>query len=135
MAKLTQEMKDLVAAQQCFIATVSPNGVPNVGPKRSTRVLDDEHIVFTETTGKQTWSNILNGSKVAIAVVDREKMKGFRFVGGAEAITSGPAVEQAAEMMKQRFGVAVPIKGLVKVSVEKIYNLGVPGAGDEVVGA
>ena len=37
MAKLTQEMKDLIGAQQCFVATVNPDGTPNIGPKRSTR--------------------------------------------------------------------------------------------------
>ena len=54
MAQLTQEMKDLIGAQQCFVATVNPDGTPNIGPKRSTRVLDDEHLVFTEVTGNQT---------------------------------------------------------------------------------
>ena len=81
MAKLTQEMKDLIGAQQCFVATVNPDGTPNIGPKRSTRVLDDEHLVFTEVTGNQTWRNVSRGSRVAIAVVDRETMKGFRFAG------------------------------------------------------
>lgn len=37
MAKLTQEMKDMILAQQCFIATVSKEGIPNNAPKRSTR--------------------------------------------------------------------------------------------------
>ena len=41
MAKLTQAMKDLIGAQQCFIATVNPDSTPNIGRKRSTRVLDD----------------------------------------------------------------------------------------------
>ncbi len=41
MAKLTQEMKDLTASQQCFVATVNADGTPNAGPKRSTRVILD----------------------------------------------------------------------------------------------
>ncbi len=82
MAKLTQEMKELIGAQQCFVATVNPDGTPSIGPKRSTRVLDDEHLAFTEVTGNQTWRNVRRGSRVAIAAVDRETLKGFRFVGG-----------------------------------------------------
>ena len=131
MATLTQEMKDLVAAQQCFIATVNPDGTPNVGPKRSTRVLDDEHLAFNEVTSKQTWTNVKNGSKVAIAVVDRETMRGFRFVGTPEAVTSGQVFEQAAETMKAR-GMTAPLTAVVKVKVEKIYNLGMPGAGERM---
>ena len=131
MAKLTQQMKDLIAAQQCYVATVCADGTPNVGPKRSTRVLDDEHLVFSEITGKQTWANVSRGSKVAIAVADREKRVGYRFVGSAELITSGPVYDQAVEMMKKA-GMNAPLKALVKVAVEKIFNLGPPAAGEEI---
>ena len=58
MAKLTQEMKEMVATQQCFVATVNANGTPNVAPKRSTRVLSDDSLIFTEGTGGATYTNI-----------------------------------------------------------------------------
>lgn len=131
MAKLTAEMKDLIAAQQCFVATVNPDGTPNLGPKRSTRVLDDEHLAYNEATGKQTWVNVQKGSLVAIAVVDREKMKGFRFVGTPEIITSGGLYDQAAAAAAKRPGMTPP-KAVIKVKINRIYNLGVPGAGDEI---
>jgi len=130
MATLTQEMKDMVAAQQCFVATVNPDGTPNIGPKRSTRVLDDHHLAFNEGTGRQTWENVRRGSKVAIAVADREKLKGFRFVGGAEIITEGPVYDEAVQMAA-RIGRPAP-KAVVTVKVERIFNLGVPGAGEEI---
>ena len=85
MAALTQAMKDMVANFQCFVATVSPDGMPDIGPKRSTRVVDDEHLAFNEITGKQTYQNLVHGSKVAIAVVDRDKLQGYRFVGTPES--------------------------------------------------
>lgn len=132
MAKLTQEMKDLIATQQCFIATVNADGTPNVGPKRSTRVLDDEHLLYNEGTGKRTWGNVQKGSKVAIAVVDREKMKGFRFLGTPEILTSGDLYDQAAAMATKRPG-GTPPKAVIKIKIEKIFNLGVPGAGDEII--
>jgi len=132
MAKLTQEMKDLIAQQQCFVATVGADGVPNLGPKRTTRVLDDEHLVYFEVTAKRTWQNVRRGSKVAIAVVDREKMKGFRFLGTPEAITSGPAFDSAAEAIRN-LGIRAPLTAVIKVTIEKIFNLGAPGAGEEIV--
>jgi predicted pyridoxine 5'-phosphate oxidase superfamily flavin-nucleotide-binding protein len=131
MAKLSQEMKDLVAAQQCFVATVNPDGSPDVGPKRSTRVLDDEHIMFAEVTGNQTWRNVQRGSRVAIAVVDREKMRGFRFVGNPEVITSGEVFDATVAALRAR-GMMAPLKGVVKVRIDRIYNLGIPGAGELV---
>jgi len=126
LAKLTDEMKALVGSQQPFVATASPDGVPNIGPKGSTHVLDDEHIVFYELTGGRTWENLQKNPKVAVAVVDRSKMQGYRFVGKAELITEGELYEGAkklAEMLKT----PAPPKAAVKVKVEEIYNLGAGG--------
>lgn len=128
MARLTDEMKELVAAQQCFVATVSPDGAPNISPKRSTRVLDDEHLMFTEVTGRQTWTNLQAGSKVAIGVVDRDNMVGYRFMGTPEIITSGQLFEAAAETMRAR-GIPLPVKAVVVVKVDAIHNLGFAPAG------
>ncbi len=43
MAKLTQEMMDLVKGKMAYVATVAPDGTPLVGPKASFKVFDDEH--------------------------------------------------------------------------------------------
>jgi predicted pyridoxine 5'-phosphate oxidase superfamily flavin-nucleotide-binding protein len=126
MAKLTEEMKALVASQQAFIATASPDGVPNIGPKASTRVLDDEHIVFYELAGGRTWDNLQKNPSVAIAVADLSTMQGYRFVGKAELLTEGELYEGAkalAEMLKM----PNPAKAAVKVKVEEIYDLGAGG--------
>ncbi len=96
MAKLTQEMKEMVATQQCFIATVNADGTPNVAPKRSTRVLSDESLIYTEGTGGATYSNIKRGSKVAVAVVNREIVDGYRFIGEAALMESGDLYDAAA---------------------------------------
>ena len=126
MAKLTEEIKALLASQQAFIATASPEGVPNIGPKGSTHVLDDEHIVFHELTGGRTWENLQKNPIVAIAVVDRSTMQGYRIVGKAEFVTEGELYEGAkklAEMLKTQ----TPPKAAVKIKVEEIYNLGAGG--------
>jgi len=126
MAKLTEEMEALVASQQAFVATASPDGVPNIGPKRSTRVLDDEHIVFYELTGGRTWENLKKNPRVAIAVVDASKMQGYRFVGKAELITKGELYD-GAKKMAEMIKAPRPPKAAVKVKVEEIYNLGAGG--------
>ena len=96
MAKLTQEMKEMVATQQCFVATVNANGTPNVAPKRSTRVLSDDSLIFTEGTGGATYDNIKRYSKVSVAVVNRDSVDGYRFVGEASLLESGPLYDEAA---------------------------------------
>jgi len=123
VAKLTEEMKALIANQQAFIATASPDGAPNIATKGSTRVLDDEHIVFFELTGGRTWENLQKNPKIAIAVVDRSKMQGYRFVGTVEIITEGE-LYAAAQKLAETLKIPMPPKAAVKVKIEEIYNLG-----------
>jgi len=121
MAKLTQEMKDFIANHQCFIGTVSKDGIPNVAPKRSTRVFDDQTLIFNEGTGGATYRNILDGSKVAVAVVNREILDGYRFIGRPEVLTSGEIYDQAAELSKKA-GMPAP-KAVVLIHIEEIHTL------------
>jgi predicted pyridoxine 5'-phosphate oxidase superfamily flavin-nucleotide-binding protein len=121
MSKLTQEMKDMIAAQQCFYATVSKDGIPNNAPKRSTRVLDDETLIFSEGTGGKTLQNIIDGSKVSVAVVNRDTLDGYRFLGTPELLTEGPAYDRSAEM-SIKAGMPKP-KAVVLVHIEEIHSL------------
>jgi predicted pyridoxine 5'-phosphate oxidase superfamily flavin-nucleotide-binding protein len=114
-------MKQMIAAQQCFIGTVSSEGVPNVAPKRSTRVLNDTTLVFSEGTAKQTYANVVNGSRVAVAVVDREVMDGYRFVGTATVHHDGPVYTAVADA-NVKMGRPAP-KAAVTVAIEEIYSL------------
>ncbi len=49
MAVLTDDMKRLVTEQKLgCVATVCPDGSPNLSPKGTFLVLDDDHIMFGE---------------------------------------------------------------------------------------
>jgi predicted pyridoxine 5'-phosphate oxidase superfamily flavin-nucleotide-binding protein len=131
MAKLTQEMKEMIATQQCFHATVSPDGVPNNAPKRSTRVFDDQTLIFNEGTGGNTYRNILSGSKVAAAVVNRETIDGYRFLGTPEVLSEGDIYEQASELSIKN-GMPKP-KAVILVHIDEIHSLKPgPGAGKRI---
>ena len=121
MAQLTQEMKEMVITQQCFHATVSKDGVPNNAPKRSTRVFDDETLIFNEGVGGTTYRNIQDGSKVAVAVVNREILDGYRFLGTPEVLTSGEIYERSAEM-SLKSGMPKP-KAVILIHIDEIYSL------------
>lgn len=121
MATLTQEMKEMILTQQCFHATVSKEGIPNIAPKRSTRIFDDETLIFNEGVGGITWNNILDGSKVAVGVVNREILDGFRFLGTPEVITEGPVYEKSAELSVKN-GMPKP-KAVILVHIEEIHSL------------
>ncbi len=121
MATLTQEMKDMIAKQQCFVGTVNADGTPNVAPKRSTRVLSDNSLIFTEGTGGATYANIKRGSKVSISVVNREILDGYRFVGNASLQESGELYEQAAAM-SAKLGMPKPY-AVVVINIIEIHSL------------
>jgi uncharacterized protein len=121
MAILTQEMKDMVNNFQCFIGTVSNEGVQNIGPKRSTRVLNDETLIFNEGTGGATYQNVLDGSNVVVAVANRENPDGYRFIGKPEVQTSGENYEKAATLSEQ-MGRPRP-KAVVLIHIEEIHSL------------
>ncbi len=131
MATLTLEMKEMIATQQCFIATVSADGVPNNAPKRSTRVFDDETLIFNEGTGGNTYRNILAGSRTAVAVVNREILDGYRFLGTPEVLVSGPVYEMAAEG-SIKAGIPKP-KAAILIHIDEIHSLKPgPGAGKRI---
>ena len=121
MATLTQAMKDMISTQQCFIGTADKNGIPNVAPKRSTRVLNDNSLIFTEGTGRTTFNNIKNGSKVAVAVVNREILDGYRFLGTPEIQYSGELYEMTAAA-SQKMNLPKPL-AVVIIHIEEIYSL------------
>ena len=118
MAKLTDEMKALMAKQLAYVASVSGDGMPNIGPKRSMRIYDDSTLVYNENTGKKTMENIKANGRVAVAYVDWEKLDGYRFVGKAEVITEGKIFDDATEWAKGK-----PPKATVLIHIEEIYTL------------
>ncbi len=81
MAQLTQEMKDFIKDNLAWVATVSQDGMPDLGPKMSMFVLDDGHLAYHERTAGQTYHNLENGSPLVVAFVNFEQKKGYRFRG------------------------------------------------------
>jgi predicted pyridoxine 5'-phosphate oxidase superfamily flavin-nucleotide-binding protein len=93
MGILTNDMKRLVEEQQLgFFATVCADGSPNLSPKGSTRVWDDDHLFFADICSPQTTANIRAGSLVEVNVVDPFVRKGYRFKGRAVIHELGSAV-------------------------------------------
>jgi predicted pyridoxine 5'-phosphate oxidase superfamily flavin-nucleotide-binding protein len=94
-------------------------------------VLDDSTLVFSEGTGGTTYQNILDGSKVSVAVVNREVLDGYRFLCRAELQTSGEIYEQAKELSLKTVGRAP--HGVVLLHIEEIHSLKPgPGAGKRI---
>jgi hypothetical protein len=90
MGILTDEMKRVVDEQRLgFVATVCPDGTPNLSPKGTTAVLDDHRLVFIDFRSPQTVRNLRVNPSIEINVVDPVVRKGFRFKGTAKVLSEG----------------------------------------------
>jgi predicted pyridoxine 5'-phosphate oxidase superfamily flavin-nucleotide-binding protein len=90
MAILTADMKRVVAEQKLgFVATVSADGSPNLSPKGTMQVLDDDHIVFADIRSPQTIANIARNPAMEINFVDPFSRTGYRFKGAARVVAKG----------------------------------------------
>jgi hypothetical protein len=87
MGILTDDMKRIVREQRLgYIATVCPDGTPNLSPKGTTAVWDDDHLVFADIRSPQSVQNIEHNPSVEINVVDPLVRKGIVSRGEALSI-------------------------------------------------
>ena len=129
MAVLSAEMKQVIAEQRLgFIATVDADGAPNVSPKGTFLVLDDDHIMFGEMRSPNTVRNIAGNSAVEVNFVDPIVRKGIRVKGNARYVERSadefaqhlPAFQEVWGDLCERF------KGIVIIAAKKAAPLITP---------
>src|SRR3954454_18634670 len=95
MGILTDDMKRIVLEQRLgFAATVCPDGTPNLSPKGTTTVWDDDHLVFADIYSPGTVANLQHTPAIEINVVDPYVRKGYRFKGTGIVLTEGARFEE-----------------------------------------
>jgi predicted pyridoxine 5'-phosphate oxidase superfamily flavin-nucleotide-binding protein len=115
---LTDDMKRIVREQRlAFVATVCADNTPNVSPKGTITVWDDEHLIFANIRSPQTIANLRQNPAIEVNVVDPFVRKGYRFKGTATVLEAGPVYDQVLAGFAAR-GVANLIRELVLISVE-----------------
>ena len=135
-------MKRVVSEQRLgFAATVCPDGTPNLSPKGTTAVFDDEHLMFADIRSPNTIRNLKEKASIELNVVDPIVRKGYRFKGTAELHTSGEVYDRALGLMRERGFDARPerMRTIVVVAVERAAAVISPaydsGATEEEVAA
>ena len=115
-----------------YVASVSPDGTPNLSPKGTTAVWDDSHLVFAHIHSSQTVANIEAGNAIVeVNVVDPIKRKGYRFKGPATVHRDGPSFEAGLRFYRQRSGLDQRrIQAIVIIDVEQTAPLTSPAYDD-----
>ena len=118
MGILTDDMKRVVRQQRlAFVATVCADNTPNLSPKGTIGVWDDNHLVFANIRSPRTVSNLRRNSAIEINVVDPMVRKGYRFKGTAAVLEAGARYEEVKALFTAR-GVSNPIREVVVIKVE-----------------
>lgn len=138
MGILTEDMQRLVRRIRLgYVATVCPDGTPNLSPKGTTTVWDDDHLVFADIRSPNTVANLRHNPVVEINVVDPIIRKGYRFKGHAQVLTEGDLYEQIIAFYEQRGTPRQRIRSVVLVTVERARPLTSPaydlGVGEDEV--
>src|SRR5258708_22545329 len=87
---LTPDMKRTIEGQLLgFVATTAPDGTPNVSPKGTFFVVDDQTIAFGEVRSPGTIRNLRTNARIEVNFVDPFVRKGYRFAGTAVVVERG----------------------------------------------
>src|SRR6186997_3439711 len=130
MGVLTDDMKKVVERQRLgFVATVCADGTPNVSPKGTISVLDDDHLMFADIRSPGTVANLRKNSGVEVNVVDPLVRKGYRFKGQASVLEAGAEFERVLAVFLSRglFDAPKRIRAIVTVRVDQAKPLISPG--------
>ena len=127
MGVLTVDMKRLVEEQRLgYVATVCRDGTPNLSPKGTTAVWDDDHLVFANIRSPGTLANLRQNASVEVNVVDPFLRKGYRFKGIASVLESGALYDKAIAFYEERGSRVSAFREVVLVRVHNAQPIDSP---------
>ena len=99
MVKLSDELKEAISQiKPAMVATTSKEGKPNVSPKGSLQVLDEQHLLFVDLRSPQTIKNLKENPCLSVIVFEQTSRKGWRIWGKVEEIiASGDLYDKFVE--------------------------------------
>lgn len=107
-----------------FVATVSDSGQPNLSPKGTFVVVDENTIAFGEIRSPNTLKNINVSPAVEVNFVDPLIRKGFRTKGRAKIIDAGTELfNQYLPLFDKWPSLCTRFRHIVVISVEEASYL------------
>ena len=117
MTEFNDEIKNLVNFQKLgYVATVSPDGTPNLSPKGTIAILDDSRLVFANIRSPKTIDNLKNNPSIEINVIDPFSRMGYRFKGLGKILSEGEDFENILDYFIQK-GIKSNISHIVVIDV------------------
>lgn len=124
---LTDDMKRLIDQQRLgFFATVCEDGSPNLSPKGTIAVWDDNHLAFGNIRSPGTLENLRRNPNIDINVVDPFTRKGYRFKGVASILEAGPGYDRAIEFYRARGSRVSAFREVVLIEIQRAQFIDSP---------
>jgi predicted pyridoxine 5'-phosphate oxidase superfamily flavin-nucleotide-binding protein len=135
MAKLTQEMKDVMEKTRGYsVATATKDGIPNVVPIHFVKILSDDEIMMADIFMKKTLGNIQENPVMAVSAWDWDvkPRRGYQFKGTPRVETSGRIYDMAVKMVKAEKPDLTPKSAIVLKITDIFVTSPGPNAGKNV---
>jgi predicted pyridoxine 5'-phosphate oxidase superfamily flavin-nucleotide-binding protein len=127
MGALTADMQRVVRGQRLgYVATVCPDGTPNLSPKGTLTVWDDDHLVFLDIRSPQTVANLTERPAVEVNVVDPIARRGYRFKGTATVLAGGQLFDDVLARYREAGMGNYTIHHVVLIEVDQAAPLASP---------
>ncbi len=110
-----------------FVATIDNSGRPNLSPKGTFVVLDNENLMFSEIRSPNTIRNIQTNPELEVNFVDPFARKGVRIKGKAEIIEKeNSEYEELFPHFAQWGDLTTLIRRIVKIKVTQAKEISSP---------
>jgi predicted pyridoxine 5'-phosphate oxidase superfamily flavin-nucleotide-binding protein len=122
MGLIDNDMRQIVdSAKLSFAATVCEDGSPNLSPKGSMRVYDDDHLAFMDIASPGTIENLGRNPTIEVNSIDFLRRRGYRFKGTAQLCPPGhPVYEWLHAWLLDLHGPDYPAHRAVLIKVERV---------------
>ena len=126
MSLISSEIKSFLNSQKLgYVATVSPDGKPNISPKGTIISWTSDLLAFANIRSPDTMSNLKINSAMEINVIDPLSRKGYLFIGTGKIIKDSPLFDEIVTYYRNS-GIQSPINSVVLVTVSSVSEVTSP---------
>ena len=105
----------------CFAATINQDGSPNLSPKSTLKVFDDNHLIFANIASPKTTSNLKRDPRIEINCVDTFSRRGYRFKGKGVVHSIGTQIHDNLLLeIKNEHGNSIPVIDAILIEVLEV---------------
>jgi len=99
---ITEEIRDLLRLKEfVFVATYSPDGVPNSAPKFLVKS-EGNFIYLADFVIGQTWENLKLNPKASLSFMDIKELTGYQINGSVELLNSGKEYDKTIQELEKK---------------------------------